>query len=73
MWCKKRKLVPIYEKVLNIMHKHQKNITVSASMADPSSSLTVAMRPPEPASKFFMEAPWRTIKLVKKVSLYGYN
>ena len=42
-------------------------------MVDPSSSLTAATLPPEPASKFFMETPWTTIKQVKKVRLYGCN
>ena len=69
-----RKLVPLYEKkMLNLIHKHEQNITVSASMLDPSSSLTAVTCPSEPASKFFMDAPWWTIKKVKKVHFYSYN
>lgn len=44
--------------IIDSKEKNQMNInTVSASMEDPSSSLTEETRPSAPASKFFMEAP----------------
>lgn len=38
------------------------NYTVSASIVDPSASLTAVTRPSEPASKLFMEAPCSTVR-----------
>lgn len=46
-------------------------ITVSASMVDPSLSLTAAACPSEPASKFSIEAPWYTIKHINNTSAYA--
>lgn len=34
-------------------------VTMSASMTEPFSSLTAATRPSDPASKFFMGAPYK--------------
>lgn len=42
--------------------KRSFRLAVSASMIDPSSSLTEATRPSEPASKFFIEVPWPEIQ-----------
>jgi len=49
------------------------NYTVSASIVDPSASLTADTRPSEPASKLFMEAPCSTEREIQVCSLCFWN
>ena len=62
-----------FERVVEVASFKKSNYTVSASIVDPSASLTAVTRPSEPASKLFIEAPCSTEKRNKVYSLCFYN